>query len=349
MLKFVGPGLTKETGEWETFQTKVDHGISIQQMYDVYGSTTWNRASLRKMNGEPSDKRTEGMIIEDITDRLGNIISGREISLAERSSSYCDYHLFYDSLERIGRAGIMPPESNRFSVLHAWQLALVGIPVPFQLSIVHRLVILFDLHLLGLAHRAEPDVRMTINLIIAYFKGVLKALAPIGIERYFEAHKHYVIEKDEESGDFILLMKMTHPRYPKQTKEEFKVDAESAENWRDDLNNEEGSDWSSSDEDDLDDSGSESSESDADSGSTRMFRILLIDDGAGDSHRLVNNDASSNGNSISLAIAALASKISQQGVIFYVASDILQLMARFEPSHGSACLTEPDHPNCLVQ
>ena len=137
-------------------------------------------------------------------------------------------------------------------------------------------------------------------------------------------------------------MKMTHPRYPKQTKEEFKVDAESAENWRDDLNNEEGSDWSSSDEYDLDDSGSESSESDADSRSTRMFRILLIDDGAGDSHRLVDNDASSNGNSISLAIAALASGISQQGVILNVASDILQLMARFEPSHGSACLTEPD-------
>ena len=105
-------------------------------------------------------------------------------------------------------------------------------------------------------------------------------------------------------------MKMTHPRYPKQIKEEFKVDAESAENWRDDLNNEEGSDWSSSDEDDLNDSSSESSESDADSGSTRMFRILLIDDGAGDSHRLVDNDAS-NGNSISLAIAALASGISQ--------------------------------------
>ena len=130
--------------------------------------------------GEPSDKRTEGMIIEDIADCLENITSGREISLAEWSSSYCDYHLFYDSLERIGRAGIMLPESNRFSVLHAWQLALVGIPVPFQLSIVHRLVILFDLHLPGLAHRAEPDVRMKINIIIAYFKGILNALAPTG-------------------------------------------------------------------------------------------------------------------------------------------------------------------------
>ena len=54
----------------------------------------------------------------------------------------------------------------------------------------------------------------------------------------------------------------------------------------------------------------------------------------------MDNDAS-DGNRVSLAIAALAYGIGQQRVLFNVASDALQLMARVEYNQGSVCPTEP--------
>ena len=54
------------------------------------------------------------------------------------------------------------------------------------------------------------------------------------------------------------------------------------------------------------------------------------------------DDDASDGSSISLAIAALTCGIAQQGVMFNVASDNLQQMARLDPSHQLVCLTKPN-------
>ena len=68
---------------------------------------------------------------------------------------------------------------------------------------------------------------------------------------------------------------------------------------------------------------------------------LPFDDSSGRTHRLVDNSAS-DGDSISLAIAALACGLCGKGVIFNVASDVLQLSARFGDAEGSIYLTRPD-------
>ncbi len=69
---------------------------------------------------------------------------------------------------------------------------------------------------------------------------------------------------------------------------------------------------------------------------------LPIDNGEGHSHRLVDNNAS-DGESITLAIAALTCGIARKGVMMNVASDVLQQTARFESyGHDFVCLTEPD-------
>lgn len=54
------------------------------------------------------------------------------------------------------------------------------------------------------------------------------------------------------------------------------------------------------------------------------------------------DDDASDGDSISLAIAALTCGIAQQGVMFSVASDNLQQIARLDPSHQFVCLTKPN-------
>lgn len=41
-------------------------------------------------------------------------------------------------------------------------------------------MILFDAYLPRRAHRTEPEVRMTINLMVAHFEGTLDTLAPKG-------------------------------------------------------------------------------------------------------------------------------------------------------------------------
>ena len=83
------------------------------------------------------------------------------------------------------------------SVLNAWRSALVGMSLSFHLSILHGLVVPFDSHLIQQAHRAEPDVRMTISLMIAYFKGTLKPLEPTGIRKYFKVSKRLVVVEEE--------------------------------------------------------------------------------------------------------------------------------------------------------
>ena len=74
---------------------------------------------------------------------------------------------------------------------------MIEIPVVFQLSILHRIVIAYDSDLPEKRHRAEADTLMTINLQDAFFKGALNALAPTGILRYFKAFKTYDVERDE--------------------------------------------------------------------------------------------------------------------------------------------------------
>ena len=69
----------KEVNEWKTFQTVINHCMSIQRMYDIYGSTKINLSVLRKIYGELSDIQTEGMTMWDLADRLEDIIAGQEI------------------------------------------------------------------------------------------------------------------------------------------------------------------------------------------------------------------------------------------------------------------------------
>ena len=197
----------EESGTSETFQTIIDHGMSVRRMYDIYGSRNVNRGSLKKVYGEPSDNQTEGMTIEQVADRLEETVSDQEIWLAEWSNAFCDYNLVYDSLDAIGRASIMPPKSRAFSSLNAWRFSMIGIPVVFQLSTLHRIVIAYDSDLPDKRHRAKADALMTINLQDAFFKATLNALAPTGILRYFKAFKTYDVERDDDSGDLLLLKK----------------------------------------------------------------------------------------------------------------------------------------------
>ena len=70
--------------------------------------------------------------------------------------------------------------------------------------------------------------------------------------------------------------------------------------------------------------------------------MLPIDDGDGDSHRLIDKNISE-GESVSLAIAPLICDVAQKGVIMNVASELLQQWSRFESyNHDSIYLTEPD-------
>lgn len=67
-----------------------------------------------------------------------------------------------------------------------------------------------------------------------------------------------------------------------------------------------------------------------------------LDNGDRHSHRLVDNDAL-DGESISLATAALTCGIAQESVMANVASDTLQQSAHFENNgHHCVCLTVPD-------
>lgn len=216
----------RESGERKIFETKINHRVSVQELYNIYGGRFINEGSLRKVYGPPSDAQTEGMTIEELADCLEEIIAGQEIYLAEWSDSYCDYQLLLDSLKRIGRANIMPPICNTFSVLNAWRFAMTGVPLVFSLSIIHELVMTFDFHLPGLAHRAKPDVLMTMNLENVYFKGTLNAQASTGILRYFKAFEKYDIKEDDESGDLLLLKKARNPRNPEQTAEEWSDEEE---------------------------------------------------------------------------------------------------------------------------
>lgn len=79
----------------------------------------------------------------------------------------------------------------------------------------------------------------------------------------------------------------------------------------------------------FDDTDSESNDDDGDIKPSPTPQSLPIDDGDGHSHRLVDKEAS-DGDSISLAIAALTCGIARQGVMMNVASDTLQQWARFE-------------------
>ena len=205
----------EDNNDWEVFQSTINHGISVQQMYDIYNDgpqSHINRGILRKIYGEPSEQQTQGMTIQELADRLETIVAGQEIWLAEWSTSYCDYSLLSKTLNEIGKSHILPARGHVFSVLHAWQFALRGMSVRFQLSVLHGLVVPFDSHLIKLAHRAEADVRMTINLMVIYFQGTLKPLAPTGIKKYFGARKKYVVEEDIGSGDLLVSFRNSDHR-----------------------------------------------------------------------------------------------------------------------------------------
>lgn len=121
----------------------------------------------------------------------------------------------------------MPPEHNFFSGLHACRLALIGTPVAFHLSVIPQLMISLDSHLPSVAHRAEPDVRMTINVMIAYCKGTLNTLAVSGIRRCIEVYKGFVVEEDENSDDCICTVGKTHMQH--DMKDGVEVDVDSVE------------------------------------------------------------------------------------------------------------------------
>ncbi len=353
-------------GKWKTFETKIDHNMSVQELYNIYGGTNINYGSLVKVYGPPSDAQTEGITIEQLADCLEEIIAGQEIYLAEWSAGFCDYKLLLDSLERIGRANIMPHVRNTFSVLNAWRFAMTGVPLVFELSIIHELVMTFDFHLPRLAHRAKPDVLMTINVMIAYFKGTLNAQSSTGIRRYFKVFGRYDVEEDDDSGDLLLLKKPKQSHTSGETKEVSEVNSDFTDDWSDvdeldtsdfddlddfdsDNSDIEGSDFDKPDFDgpdfagpDFDNTDSESNDDDGDIKPSPTSQRLPIDDGDGHSHRLVDNNAS-DGESITLAIAALTCGIARKGVMMNVASDVLQQTARFESyGHDFVCLTEPD-------
>lgn len=134
----------------------------------------------------------------------------------------------------------MPPEHYFFSRLHACRLALIGTLVAFHLSVIHQLTISLDSHLPSVAHRAEPDVRMTINVMITDFKGTLNTLAVSGIRRHIEVYKGFIVEEDENSSVCTCNMEKPHMQYDLKNGAEVRV--YSVEKWRDDLNDEEGLD-----------------------------------------------------------------------------------------------------------
>lgn len=343
-------------GKRWTLKSTINHGKSVQERHNIYtyGAARVNRGSLRKVYGEPSDTQTEGMTMEELADRLEEIMAGEEVYLAEWSNDLCDYKLLLDSSKRIGRANIMPPIRNAFSILHAWRFACTGVPLVFELSMMHGLVMTFDFHLPPKAHRAQPDVLMAANMMDAYFKGALNPQASSDILRYFKAFSNHVVQEDDDTGDFLLLEKPKDPRIWGQTKEVPGVKSDVNDDWSD------GENVNQSDSDDLDDPDSadsdiegsdgpdsdgpesESNEDGDDTEPITVSRTLPTDKGEGLSHRLVDNNAS-DGDSISLAIAALTCGIAQQGFMMNVASDILQQRARFEDyNRDSTCLTEPD-------
>ena len=135
--------------------------------------------------------QTGGMTIEELADCLEEIIAGQEIGRPAFATAT------FDTIPWTRLVELVPPKRRALLLLNAWRFAMIGIPVVFQLSILHRIVIAYGSDLPEKRHRAEADTLMTIKIQDAFFKGTLNALAPTGVLRYFKAFKTYDVERDE--------------------------------------------------------------------------------------------------------------------------------------------------------
>jgi len=199
--------------------------------------------------------------------------------------------------------------------------------------------------------------------MVTYSKGTSKPLEPTGIRKYLKVSKRLVVEEDKSSGDLLVLPSSFHTQRTTQHNDVSEIKTTIEEDSPGDSDGEEASihsddhedfAWSDlgnvADDEDLgfaiiedhEDWGFQNPTDNNNMDVGRMLSYKLpFDDGSGRTHRLVDNSAS-DGDSISLAIAALACGICQKGVIFNVASDALQLRARFGDAEGFICLKKPD-------
>jgi hypothetical protein len=133
----------------------------------------------------------DSMTMVQVADRLAKFLTPQSL-IVEWSTSFCDYRYLFKALRAIGRETMMPPKRHVFRLNIAWRLALSSFKLFLRLSDLYRMLFPDDISLADQAHRAEPDVRMMYNLVVAYFRGTLKPAFRSKITQYLSQRQQKV-------------------------------------------------------------------------------------------------------------------------------------------------------------
>jgi len=91
----------------------------------------------------------------------------------EWSINFCDYSMLKLVLQSVHKPDLLPQRTQVLRMNYAWQAVLPPFRLSYAQGHMHRIIFPDDEDLPTQAHRAEPDVRMLINLM-RFFKAQSK-------------------------------------------------------------------------------------------------------------------------------------------------------------------------------
>jgi hypothetical protein len=144
------------------------------------------RTCFRKIYGPRSGEKTPGSTIEDIVKKLQASGFGQESYLIEWSNNLCDFNLLRRCLKDTGKDHLTPPASHVLRLPDVWKDTLKHLPFKLKYSLADffRILVPEDKVLPNRAHRAGPDVQMTMKLAHMWFLSTRQKIPPNSIEHY---------------------------------------------------------------------------------------------------------------------------------------------------------------------